>query len=101
MLRQEKQQFAPKLLRQASWRALFSLAWMQLALAGHQFEHSPTYSDSCDICVQFDRLDDVVADSVGAGHATCKVSAEPLREQAANEATAAPNSFDARAPPGN
>ena len=36
---------------------------MQLAIAGHQFEHSAAYTDVCDICVQMDRLDDVVAEA--------------------------------------
>ncbi len=35
---------------------------MQLAIAGHQFEHSDSYTDFCDVCVQVDRLDDVVAE---------------------------------------
>jgi hypothetical protein len=48
-------------LPRASWLALLSLAWMQLAIAGHQFEHSADYTDVCEFCVQVDRLDDVVA----------------------------------------
>jgi hypothetical protein len=58
---QRKNQIAPGWQRRASWLALVSLAWMQLAFAGHQFEHSATYADSCDACVQLDRLDDVAA----------------------------------------
>ena len=39
---------------------------MQLAVAGHQFEHSATIAESCDICVQLDRLDDSVAEPSAA-----------------------------------
>ena len=62
MLSQEKQRITRKWLPRASWLALLSLAWMQLAIAGHQFEHSAAYTDVCEICVQLDRLDDLVAE---------------------------------------
>lgn len=99
MPKQEKQQLAPRLLRRTSWLALLSLAWMQLALAGHQFEHSLVYSDSCEICVQFDRLDDVVAAEADAGHASGIVGVEWRCEQVAHADNAPESSFDARAPP--
>lgn len=35
---------------------------MQLAIAGHQFEHSASYAEFCDVCVQVDRFDDAVAE---------------------------------------
>ena len=60
VLNQRKQCFKREWLPRASWLALLSLAWMQLAIAGHQFEHSAAYTDFCEICVQADRLDDVV-----------------------------------------
>ena len=99
MPRQEKQQVAPRLLRRISWLALLSLAWMQLALAGHQFEHSLSHTDSCEICVQFDRLDDVVASDAGAGHASGTVGVVWRCEQVAHADNAPASSFDARAPP--
>ena len=41
--------------------ALLSLAWMQLAMAGHQFEHDVSGSlETCEICIQFDRADDAL-----------------------------------------
>ena len=58
---QQKQCVTRKWLPRASWLALLSLAWMQLAIAGHQFEHSAHYADVCEFCVQVDRLDNVVA----------------------------------------
>jgi hypothetical protein len=87
------------LLRRASWLVLLSLAWMQLALAGHQFEHSPTYTGSCEICVQFDRLDDVIPVDADAEHALGNGSPEPPCEQVAHADNAPASSFDARAPP--
>ena len=65
MLSQEKQRITRKWFPRASWLALLSLAWMQLAIAGHQFEHSAAYTEFCDVCVQVDRLDDLVAESIG------------------------------------
>ena len=50
-------------LRKASWLALVSLAWLQLTLASHQFDHVAEYfDDSCHVCVQLDRVDDVAVD---------------------------------------
>lgn len=43
---------------QLVWLALLVVAWTQVAIAGHQFEHSGTAAaDTCEICVQLDRSD--------------------------------------------
>ena len=53
----------PKRLRSVSWLALLSLAWLQVSLASHQFDHVAEYSaDTCHVCVQLDRLDDLAVD---------------------------------------
>jgi hypothetical protein len=53
----------PKRLRRVSWLALLSLAWLQVSLASHQFDHVAEYSaDTCHVCVQLDRLDDLAVD---------------------------------------
>ena len=56
-----------KLQRKSSaikWLVLAALAWSQLAFAEHQFEHhSFESSESCNVCVQFDRDDQVSCDS--------------------------------------
>lgn len=50
-------------MRQGVWLALVALAFLQLSIAGHQFDHSVTsVGDTCELCVQFDRLDDVVVE---------------------------------------
>ena len=99
MLLKRKQQVAPKWLSRGSWLALVSLAWMQLAFAGHQFEHTAAYADFCDACVQLDRLDDIIAEPPTAleflrptGHATIALSYALARVEIAN-------AFNPRAPP--
>lgn len=43
---------------------LVALVWSQFAYAAHQFEHDATdVAESCAICLQFDRNDDVTTDS--------------------------------------
>jgi hypothetical protein len=50
-------------MRGAAWLALVSLAWLQLTLASHQFDHVAEYfADSCHVCFQLDRIDDAVVD---------------------------------------
>ena len=80
------------------WLILAALAWSQLALAGHQFEHEAAEpADDCTICVQFDR-DDTLIDEP-------QVSAPPTTADTVSVAivavapTAAPNFFRARASP--
>jgi hypothetical protein len=72
---------------------------MQLAFAGHQFEHSADYTDVCDACVQLERLDDIVIGDAAAD----EVSAHPyqvlLDQPAAPIVAAVVAGFSARAPP--
>ena len=57
--------FTTARLRRATWLSLVALAVLQFALASHQFDHVAGYGmDSCQVCVQLDRLDDGVADSL-------------------------------------
>ena len=40
--------------------ALLAIAWMQLSVAVHQFDHSThAGTEACTVCIQLDRLDDV------------------------------------------
>ena len=87
-------------LRKASWLALVSLAWLQLTLASHQFDHVAEYfDDSCHVCVQLDRTDDA-----GVDHAAF-ITAEivPAMRPAYSDAGMAPNTiqrrYHSRAPP--
>ena len=51
-------------VRGATWLALVSLAWLQLTLASHQFDHVAEYfADTCHVCAQLDRTDDLVVDT--------------------------------------
>lgn len=99
LLDQRQNQFAPKWLRRASWLALVSLAWMQLAFAGHQFEHSLTYADPCEVCVQLDRLDDVVSGEPPADEALAADCSAAIHEPAINVEIAVVRDFNPRAPP--
>ena len=45
----------------AAWIALLAIAWLQLSLAVHQFDHVAEYVEgSCGVCVQLDRVDAVL-----------------------------------------
>lgn len=42
--------------RQLLWLAVFIVAWIQVAVAGHQFEHSAAaVADTCETCAQLER----------------------------------------------
>lgn len=45
---------------------LFLIVWSQVTFAAHQFEHSVDGTGhTCEICLQFERLDDVVPETAG------------------------------------
>jgi hypothetical protein len=51
----------PSLRKAAAWTALLAIGWLQLSIAVHQFDHVAEYvEDSCDVCIQLDRVDAVV-----------------------------------------
>lgn len=53
----------PRRLPRATWLSLVALAWLQLTMANHQFDHVADYfSHSCHVCAQMDRVDEVVND---------------------------------------
>jgi hypothetical protein len=87
-------------LRKASWLALLSLAWLQVSLASHQFDHVAAYpADTCHVCVQLDRIDDVVVDQADSHAVPFGRYAEPRRSPAVVVATALVRHFESRAPP--
>lgn len=46
------------------WMALLAFAWSQFSFAAHQFEHSADeLHETCAVCLQFDRDDDVAIDA--------------------------------------
>lgn len=48
------------LRRHAGWVALLPIAWLQLTIAVHQFDHAGYIDDYCHVCVQLDRIDAAV-----------------------------------------
>lgn len=100
MLRRQQKQIPQGWLRRGSLLALVSLAWMQLALAGHQFEHSATYAESCDVCVQLDRLDDVSGGDVPVVDFPAAPSGAFFDEFSLWIESPAAIGFNPRAPPG-
>jgi hypothetical protein len=90
----------PKRLRRASWLALLSLAWLQVSFATHQFDHVAAFSaDSCHVCVQLDRVDDVVADQSDSLSGPRGRHDEPAQSLAAAVYPAFVRHFESRAPP--
>ena len=92
--------FDHKRLRRATWLALISLAWLQLSIASHPFQHVAAYfADSCDVCAQLDRADDgPVGQSVPAA---AQIGAVALvgRSPTTIIRQSVPRHFDSRAPP--
>jgi hypothetical protein len=87
-------------LRRASWLALLSLAWLQLALVTHQFEHVAAYrADACHVCVQLDRIHDAVVDQPGSLPGSPGGHVETRRPAATVATTIFVRHFDSRAPP--
>ena len=74
-----------QLARTAPLRLLVVLlAWSQVSLAAHQFEHSiDDVAESCNVCLQFERYDDVVT------IAECQVSIPAASHAVAAHAPAA------------
>lgn len=99
MLHQRKQQATPRWTQRASWLALVSLAWMQLAFASHQLEHSAAYTDVCDACVQLERLDDIVVGDAPAAEVSGNPHQMLLDQSAAPLVASVVAGFSARAPP--
>ena len=87
-------------LRKASWFAFLCLALLQLAVAGHQFEHHAEFSaDTCHVCVQLDRIDDTTVDSLANQPALVSAPAAFLTFSAAFAGATFFRHFDTRAPP--
>ncbi len=85
--------------RQLMWLALLLLAWTQIAVAGHQFEHTGAGAvDSCEICVQLDRTDGAL---LPAGAMPClAVSKQSIATPvAACRAVPFTPAYSSRAPP--
>lgn len=87
-------------MRRATWLALAALLSMQLVLAGHQFDHTATsVAESCEFCVQLDRLDDGVV-----GHSSPAIIrhdsfVESSFAITAFVSSAAHRAYNSRAPP--
>ncbi len=65
LARSRQVRFDPAIVR---WLLVALLAWSQLAVAAHQFEHdiTETGGEFCDLCVKLDRTDDALADAESA-----------------------------------
>jgi len=90
----------PEQRQGAVWFALLSVAWLQLALALHQFEHVAEYvEDSCQVCIQLDRVDDVAADRSTSTSMLSTIGNLVPRAPASVVGLATIRGFDSRAPP--
>jgi hypothetical protein len=84
----------------AVWFGLLSIVWLQLAFAVHQFDHVADYvGDTCEVCVQLDRVDDVTVDHalpVAEIHTSASLLAPPSSRAATFGIV---RGFHSRAPP--
>lgn len=86
--------------RGAVWLALLAVAWLQLAVAVHQFDHAAEYlGETCSVCVQLDRTNDATVDHSVPD--TLRVASTSRARESASSSVAAPfvPGFRSRAPP--
>ena len=87
-------------LRRASWLALLSVAVLQVSLALHQFEHNDkNVGDTCELCVQLDRMGDAVADESSSSQLPVVYAALDWRTPVQLAGLVQTRNFDSRAPP--
>ena len=73
---------------------------MQLVLAFHVFEHSAVAAaDTCEVCVQADRLDDIDLDSTAQPSSGDQRNVVAIQVAAVVHDNAARKPFNSRAPP--
>jgi hypothetical protein len=83
-----------------AWVALLPIAWLQLTLAVHQFNHVADYvDDSCHVCVQLDRMD-ASADQAAREAPLQLISAVLPAAPSDTVRRFLVRNFDSRAPPG-
>ncbi len=91
---------SPECLRRATWLPLLAIAWLQLTLASHQFDHVADYfADTCRVCVHLDRVDNSIIDQLQAlsvAPTPAQTPETPLRGILSQTPRAA---FNSRAPP--
>ena len=83
------------------WFALLSVAWLQVSLAAHQFDHSADFllEDSCHACSHLDRVDDLVADPSASDFAIPQADDLSLAERPEVVRYALVRRYDSRGPP--
>lgn len=87
-------------VRGATWLALVSLAWLQLTLASHQFDHVAEYfADTCHVCVQLDRTDDTAADTQAVPLPVLAAQVGPATIASSDVDTPFASAYRSRAPP--
>ena len=87
-------------LRKATWLVLFSLAWMQLSFASHQFDHVGTsIAESCELCVHMDRGDDALCGHHLPHTADVGPHEQPARAMPGRASLLQVRHFESRAPP--
>jgi hypothetical protein len=100
MLQKSDNSFDRRWLRRTTWLALVSLAWLQVTLASHQLQHvAVSFADTCDVCVQLDRTDDVAAGQPAPVATTSDAAAPEGHLPTAAVRPKTPRHFDSRAPP--
>lgn len=92
--------FARKRLRASAWLTLLSLALVQLSLASHQFDHHATeLAESCEVCVQLERLDDAASGHIAPDAAITVGYEAGLQDSAKVFLPSRTDSYLSRAPP--
>lgn len=89
----------PMLRLPNAWIALLPIAWLQLTVAVHQFDHVASYVEGpCHVCIQLDRIDVSVDHQVHEAplRLVSTVSPAPPSDFVQH---ASVRNFDSRAPP--
>ena len=87
-------------LQRATWLSLVALVWLQLTMVSHQFDHVANYfSDSCHVCAQLDRVNEVVHDHAAQALVFVVSAVSPVVDSRGVTPQVIDRQFDARAPP--
>jgi hypothetical protein len=87
--------------RGAFWLALLSMAWLQVSMAAHQFDHSIDFvlGDSCPVCSQLDRAGDLIVDMPASDVASPQFDAANSSQAVSVVHRATIRRYDSRGPP--
>lgn len=100
MISKTRQSASPRYRPAAFWLGVLSIAWLQLSVAAHQFDHDAGFlGETCQLCLQLDRSDDTDVCRTPALAAPAASSSIPVALHAPVAEIDSTRLFQPRAPP--